>query len=162
MQNKKESQKVKLTEILSPLLGQPFDQALMEKVISAVANSDNYVAIDVVRENDGSLCYLRNMPHYEDFKDLDFPLIEVISVKWVGNGEGLRLDGVALTKVLTRRAQHSMLYFEIEPSKEDPLNRGMRFVINPSSLNSGFKSDAKFTQPEEILLRISGYKNKDK
>lgn len=130
----------------------------MEKVINAIANSDNYVTVAVVRDNDGSFRYLRSMPNYEEFKDLDLPLIEVISVKWTENGETLRLDGEALTKSLTRRTQHSMLYFEIEPSKEDPLNRGMRFTISPSSLNSGFLSNAGFVQPEKIVLRISGYK----
>jgi len=130
----------------------------MEKIIHVVANFDNFVTIDVVRENDGSLCYLRNMPSYEDFKDLDHPLIEVISVKWTENGETLRARSEALAKVMTSRARDSMLFFEIEPSKEDPLNRGMRFAISPSSLNSGFLSNTGFVQPEKIMLRISGYK----
>lgn len=158
MQNKKESQKAKLTETLSPLLGQLFDQSLMEKIIHAVANFDNFVTIDVIRENDGSLRYLRDMVRYEEFTDLEMPLIEVLSVKWETNGESLQMDYGTLARALTRSVKNNMVYFEIEPSKEDPLNRGMRFVISPSTLNSGFNQNASFTQPEKIMLRISGYK----
>lgn len=154
-------QKSHLIESLTPLIGRQVDEALVKEIVEIVTNGAVYFSLEVVRPNDGSLSFLRNVGNYDVLTKLRFLKVEIISATWRGEEEHV-LSGEALSNKLAISNTGTMTRYTVPPfpgvSKEQSHKfYGMLFSLSETSFHSGFMRVDDFIQPDEIKLRISGY-----